>query len=153
MRGPFAVPILALLVPLAACWDPGSGSPSRSRPTPRTSTGVITPTELRDTGASDLYQAIQRLRPQWLVVRGRGSRGARGSPERLVIYLDGTRYGAVGSLRQISPSAVAEIRYYSSSEATTRFGTGHTAGAIVVTTNANPETGRLGSGRAIGRHA
>jgi hypothetical protein len=93
------------------------------------------------TCASDLYQAVQRLRPQWLIVRARGGASGRGSGERVVVYLDGTRYGGIGSLRQISLGGIEEVRYYNSSEATNRFGTGHGAGAIVVlTSKQDPET-------------
>ena len=49
------------------------------------------------------------------------------------VYLDGFRYGGIESLRSISASDVAEVRWLSSMDATTRFGTGNTAGAIAVT--------------------
>jgi hypothetical protein len=49
-----------------------------------------------------------------------------------VVYLDSNRYGTMASLRQLSLGGVQEVRYYGASEATNRYGTGHTGGAILV---------------------
>jgi hypothetical protein len=48
------------------------------------------------------------------------------------VYLDSNRYGSLGSLRSLSLGGIQEVRYFGASEATNRFGTGHTGGAIVV---------------------
>src|SRR6185503_5074982 len=85
--------------------------------------------DLADTGATNLYDAIQRLRPQWLTST-RIRRG--GSGDDLVVYLDSNRYGTMNSLRQLSVGGVQEVRYYGATEATNRYGTGHTGGAILV---------------------
>jgi hypothetical protein len=50
------------------------------------------------------------------------------------VYVDGTRYGNLESLRQIVPSGIFSVRYYSPSNAEARFGPGHLLGAIEVTT-------------------
>jgi hypothetical protein len=97
---------------------------------PRRSTGnVIGGDELNATGATNVYEAVQRLRPQWLT-SARIRRG--GSGDELVVYLDSNRYGTLTSLRSLSLGGIQEVRYYGASEATNRFGTGHTGGAIVV---------------------
>ena len=49
------------------------------------------------------------------------------------VYLDGFRYGSVESLATIPAMNVVEVRWLSAMDATTRFGTGNTAGAIAVT--------------------
>jgi hypothetical protein len=112
--------------------------PTESRPAveERRSTTVITEAELRNSSATNLYQAVQVMRPQWLRTRGPTSLGGTartgGEGSQLMIYMDNTRYGSVESLRSLSLQGIVELRYLDASEATNRFGTGHTMGAIVI---------------------
>lgn len=105
---------------------------------PRRSTTIITGAELAETGAQDLHLAIQTLRPNWLRARpravvGAGTRiGGASANDQIVVYLDQTKHGGIASLQQLSISGVREIRFFESTEATNRFGVGHSAGAIVV---------------------
>ena len=120
------VAVLSLaLCSVAAC----SSGKASSAPKPRANANLVTSEEIVGTGASNLYDAIQRLRPQWLV-SARVRRGGSGDP--LQVYLDGTKYGTVSSLRQLSVGGVQELRYFSANEATSRYGTGNTGGAILV---------------------
>jgi len=127
MTHPLRISVLAFtLVASAAC----SSSKPASKPSPTRRTGnSITADEISNTGTTNLYDAIQRLRPQWLTST-RVRRG--GSGDDLIVYLDSNRYGTMNSLRQLSVGGVQEIRYYGASEATNRYGTGHTGGAILV---------------------
>jgi hypothetical protein len=78
------------------------------------------------------YDLVQRLRPQFL--RGRGvSTGANGQATGPVIYLDNVLFGPTDALRQIRAENVKEIRYLNASDATTRWGTNHDSGVIMVT--------------------
>ena len=52
----------------------------------------------------------------------------------VVVYLNGMRYGGVRSLTTLSAEAVGDITYMNASDATTRFGTGHSGGAILIRT-------------------
>ena len=106
-----------------------SSSKANTSAAPRRTGNVITADEITSTGATNLYDAIQRLRPQWLT-SSRIRRG--GSGDDLQVYLDANRYGQMSSLRSLSVGGVQEIRYFSASEATNRYGTGHTGGAILV---------------------
>lgn len=85
--------------------------------------------DIASTGATNVYDAIQRLRPQWLTST-RIRRG--GSGDDLIVYLESNRYGTMNSLRGLSIGGVQGVRYYSASDATNRYGTGHTGGAILV---------------------
>ena len=102
---------------------------SQSRP------NLIVMEEFQRTSATNVYDAIQQLRPQWLAgVRLRSPAeleqlGVRGT---IVVYLGGVRYGSLESLRELSLLTVTEIRFLDAREATSRYGTGHTAGAIDV---------------------
>lgn len=102
-------------------------------------TSIITASELAESGAQNLYQAVQILRPQWLRARPRTTMGASSSrtgggstADATVVYLDQTRYGGLSSMQQLTLGGVQEMRFYDGVEATNRFGTGHTAGAIVI---------------------
>ena len=72
------------------------------------------------------------LRPAFLVVRGTSSFG-NAAAEVVQVYVDGVRRGDLQVLHQINAVDVKEVRHLSSTEATQRFGTGNTMGAIVVT--------------------
>ena len=86
--------------------------------------------------AANAYELIQRVRPAFLRTRG----AVHGTPGRarqlemvdLVIYFNDARLGGSDELRQIPLSQIREIRYFSAADATTKWGTGHTAGAIQV---------------------
>ena len=120
---------VSLAVTVVGCASTGAGGGTGS------GTNVITVAaieEISDT-ATDAYSVVSRLRPLWLRPRGTGSFGQGGQPSPLVVYLDGARYGSIDTLRSIDSNIVREMQYLSASEATTRFGTGHDQGAILVT--------------------
>jgi hypothetical protein len=86
---------------------------------------------------SDAYDIVKRLRPQYLRGRGASSFGnAAGGRTTAApkVILDGSPIGEIDALRQIPAMNVREIRYLSSSDATTQFGTGYDGGAVVVLT-------------------
>lgn len=101
---------------------------------------VITAEEIAANPTTNAYDLIQRLRPNFLRTRGAvhgtaAPGGASGfEAVDVAVYLDDTRVGGSEQLRQMGTSDIREIRYYSSSEATTKWGTGNTAGAIQVIT-------------------
>lgn len=81
------------------------------------------------------YDALARLRPNWLTSRGPTSFINRGT-EFASVFVDGEQYGNLNSLRNIHASQVADIRYYSSAEAGGRFGVrAGTSGVIEVRMN------------------
>jgi hypothetical protein len=120
--------ILATVATFVACASAGSTSRSQA---PRASVPSTTLTEADVTraGASTAYGTIERLRPWYLsLTRTRGATCER------AVYVDRTRLGGLDALRGISSASVWQIRILDAPEATTRFGTGHCAGAIVVVT-------------------
>lgn len=117
-----ALPLLLMMV--TAC---GAGAATGSR-----SSMVITSDELDAITVPTVYEAVERLRPQFL--RSRGASSVRSpQPTIPVVYVAGVRYGGPDSLRQLRTSDVREIRYLNASDATTRYGTDHAGGAIIVT--------------------
>ena len=114
---------LAVLV-LLACGTTGGG-------TRRGSSNVISREELSNLDISTAYDAVQRLRPHFL--RGRGSASIRDpNPVLPVVYISGVKQGGPEALHRVRVSEVDEIRYINAADATTRYGTGHTGGAIEV---------------------
>jgi hypothetical protein len=96
------------------------------------SSSVVTAEELAAQPMNNLYDALQRLRPRWLVERGTTTLGTGGNP--VVVYLDNQRMGGVEELRNILLQTVHQVRYRDAADATTRYGTGHASGAIEITT-------------------
>lgn len=112
---------------------------ARPAPGTRSDPNVITAEEIAQGPSSNVYELIQRVRPNFLrtrgAVHGSPSNGVnRIEPVDLVVYLNENRLGGSDQLRQIPTSDVREIRYYSASDATTKWGTGHSAGAVQVIT-------------------
>ena len=94
---------------------------------PPSSAQAITAREIAAAASSTTaYEAIERLRPLWL--------SARRTAERPVVYVDNIEFGDFEELYRISPADIEEIRLFRGYDATTRWGTGHTAGVILVIT-------------------
>jgi hypothetical protein len=123
--------LVAATMALTACASSGGGA-SAAKQNPN----VISMEEIVESSASNAYEVIQRLRPNFLRTRGavHGTPGATNAIEMvdLVVYLNENRLGGSDQLRQIATGDIKEIRYFNSSEATTKWGTGHSAGAIQV---------------------
>lgn len=112
----------ALATGLAGCASSGGGESGG----PRRDPNLITAEELADYTTLSAVDVVRRLRPRWLQ-----GRGGQNTP---VLILDGTRMGdAQNELRSISVSDIAEMQYLNASDATMRFGTNFTGGAILVT--------------------
>lgn len=96
---------------------------------------ILTLEEIRGsrTSESNAFELIQKMRPEYL--RSRGSSSLRdATPATAVVYVDDIRYGELDALRTMSADQVFQIQYLSASDATTRFGTDHLGGAILITT-------------------
>jgi hypothetical protein len=84
---------------------------------------VLMSDEIAKANVSTAYEAVSRLRPYFLQTRGTAYP---------IVYVDNVRYGDVTSLREIAVQNIDRIEYISASDATTRFGTGHAGGVIMV---------------------
>ena len=141
--------ILAI-VSLGACASGGSKAPaaapsttaaaSTSTAPKRGSANLITQSEIEAANLETVYDVIERIRPNMLRTRGQMGRvtgaasgGGGAGMSTIKVYLNGTLIGDTSALRGIQASSVKQVEYLSSSDATTRFGTGNDAGAILVT--------------------
>lgn len=116
MRRLALLPVLALTLLLGACASGGNGTTARS------SSDVITLEELETVDTFSAYDAISRLRPQWLRSRVPG--------QDPVVFMNGSQMGGLDILRSVQVSTLAEIRYRNGRDATTRYGTGFGGGTI-----------------------
>ena len=111
------------------------GCASRSGPvTGPTAATSITESEIDSLHASTAYDVIHKLRPQFLISRGKLSLDTRVAPALPRIYLDNQFYGEAGVLRVISAVMIESIRYYSASEAQYKYGQDNAAGVIAIAT-------------------
>jgi hypothetical protein len=92
-----------------------SSTPGASR-----SQNLITEQEIAAITATNAFEAVEKLRPNFLHSRGANASGSdSGLPD---VYLGAVRYGDVSSLRNIAASEVREIRFYKGAEAATKYG-------------------------------
>jgi hypothetical protein len=111
----------------------GAGATQQSTARPHGSRDRITQDELANLDVQNALQAVQRLRPQFLQTRGGATQSINSGPVDIVVYVDQTKMGGPSVLSQIPISDVKEIQYLNAADATQRYGTGHAAGAIIVT--------------------
>ncbi|MDE2804952.1 MAG: hypothetical protein OXN18_07385 [Gemmatimonadota bacterium] len=122
----FALAAILALGGATACATTGESS------APTSGRNEITRAQLDETMVDHVMDAVRLLRPQWL--RARPMR-TPGNPEPVVgVVVDGRVQGTLEDLAQIPISEVERIQFFNAADATIRFGTGYSGGAIVVTT-------------------
>lgn len=89
---------------------------------------LLTEAEISSVDTPTALDAIQRLRPQYLWT------GRFRPADYPMVYVDGMFVGGVNALGDIASTTIREIRRLDALEATTRYGTGHPGGAIVIVT-------------------
>ena len=132
---------LALILFASACASGGGSTSTTAETNTGTATtakrkggssrSVITAEELARANALTVYEAVERLRPQFLQTHGAVS--MQDMTADILVYMDDVRVGGIDVLRRIEPGQVQEIRYVNAKDATTRYGTGHGGGVIEVT--------------------
>jgi hypothetical protein len=81
------------------------------------------------------YDAIARLRPNWLATHGPTSVNTAGGAGVATVFVNGVQYGDLSSLRNIPAYEVADLHYYDVTEAGATFGIkGGASGVIDVRT-------------------
>ncbi|MGH7696874.1 MAG: hypothetical protein ACRENH_17925 [Gemmatimonadaceae bacterium] len=117
--------LTALLTVTAACSGGSGGAPAGTAPSPsqqtRRDANIITRAEIEQaTWATNAFDLVQRLRPNFM--RTSGPTNWSGAAQSAIVRLNDQDMGDFGALRQIQPSTVQEIRYYSAPDATAKFG-------------------------------
>ena len=112
----------------AASGPPKSTSPFGNK-------NLITYEEIKaaKTPGGNAWDLLAQIRPSFLRTRGATSLQDL-TPVQAVVYLDGVRYGKLESLRTLNIDEIREIEFISAGDATTRYGTDHLGGAILIRT-------------------
>jgi hypothetical protein len=92
---------------------------------------LITPEQIATRTDGNAEELIQSLRPGWLRARTAGTFQSQG-PILPEVFLDGTYYGPIVTLRNIPTSSIDNIEFIGASDATTLYGTGYMGGVIHV---------------------
>jgi hypothetical protein len=123
---------LSLLTALIACASSGSGGSSRANP------DNITRVEVRNSNASNAYELVSRLRPNWLRTPATGTiSGGRIQSQSILVYLDRQHLEDLNALKTISADGIESIQWLEPSRVQTILPdvpSGPIAGAIVVKT-------------------
>jgi hypothetical protein len=91
---------------------------------------LITGSEIAAADASNAFELIVRLRPEFL--NPVSERDALHSPTEPVVYVNGLEAGGVRTLREIALDMVGEVRYVAPRDAFTRHGESHRGGEIYI---------------------
>jgi hypothetical protein len=141
--------VAVVVVAAALCWGCSSSGSTAGTASASGSSGITAPrpksggqdlileSEIaaRAGEATNALQIIMKLRPQMLRSRGVISpNDPNGEATTPKIYVDNVSYGNVESLSNINAAQIKEIQYIKATDATTRWGTGHTGGVIMVVT-------------------
>ncbi|NIN73451.1 MAG: hypothetical protein GTO46_16310 [Gemmatimonadetes bacterium] len=94
---------------------------------------MITAAELAEVRVQSVYEAVERLRPQWFTVRP-PRYVTDPTPVVPVAFLDNNMLGDLDQLWTIVVSDAREIRYLDPRKATMRFGMEYNSGIIQVIT-------------------
>jgi|SRR5687768_5754666 len=116
--------LLSILLLTGAC------ASSQSATGQRVDRNVIMQDQIRQNGYRTAYDAVEALRPSWLVTRPDGLTVQR----EVLVYLDNTRLGGVETLRQISAPQILRISWIDAGTAVNRWGVDHSQGVIMVIT-------------------
>lgn len=123
----------ALLAAMIACASSGAGSSgSRASPT------RITRSEIYSANASNAYELINRLRPDWLRTQPTGSvAGGVVRSQSILVYLNRQRLEDLNALKTISVGGIESAEWIDASRVQTVLSdvpSGPIAGAIVIKT-------------------
>lgn len=121
--------VLLLCALLAGCAASTGSSGER-----RSSSNILTRDEIVASGVTNLYDAIQQLRPQFL--RNRGNSSLLGGADQIKVYLNGSELGGTATLRTLVPGNVERVEFVRGADTSVRFGLDNPAGVISVTTSA-----------------
>jgi hypothetical protein len=128
----FRMLMLVLVLWSACCWAPATN------PVVPHSWDVLSTEEFESQNHATAMFLVQRFRPSWLSGREHRPFEVEGwfdHRSKVRLYVDGIPSTlGLEALKTIPGEHVLEIRYLTPMDATTRYGTGHSNGAILVIT-------------------
>ncbi len=121
--------VASLLAFTAGCASAGGGGSASSGGDPN----ILTAAEISiaKAGEATIYDAIQRLRPQYFRTRGRLGNEPGGD---VSVSVDGGPLSTTDALRNIPATTVKEVRYLSANDAAQRYGVRAYSGPVILVT-------------------
>ena len=135
MKVKHGIALMLATASLAACAAPAStGS---SRPANSSRSDVITSDQMRSVQATNLFEAVQRLHPEWLMQRNASTFGAMGARKgsgnsEVQVFMGGQHVGGTDMLRQLPLTEAGSLHYYTAAQSESKFGSGYPNGVIEV---------------------
>ena len=117
--------VLVALLTVSACTGPRPGQ-SGSFDSNR-----ITREQLANSNLDNLFQVIERLRPEWLNSRGPTS-VTNATMTLPSVFMNGQHLGKPDLLRDMKVIDFSEIQFWPAGQAAARFGMGHPRGVIEI---------------------
>jgi len=122
---------LFLLLIVATAFIVGCASAAQQGQSGQGSGSRLTRTQLEAANSNNLYDAIVKLRPEWLSSRGPTSI-TDATPTSVSVFMGGTMLGKADYLKQLTVVDVSEVRYWDPGQASARFGMGHPRGVLEI---------------------
>ena len=122
------------LVTLASTAVSACASANKQTTSQPSSRNRLTREQLASANTANLYDAISKVRPEWLSSRGPTS-VTNSTPTSVDVFMSGSMLGKAESLKEIGVIDVTEVRYWDAASASARFGMGHPRGVIEVSRN------------------
>lgn len=119
--------VIAAVLLSAGCASGGPQGPNRG------DRNSVTQAQLAATNSQNLYDALEKLRPEWLSSRGPTS-VSNATPTIASVYMNGQMLGKIDSLREVRVLDVTSVRFWPAAQASARFGMGHPRGVIEIVT-------------------
>lgn len=129
--------VMAFAVPASLQAQGKSAEPQR------TSRDLLTLAQLKELRVENAYDAVEAVRSIWLRERGPTSFTKSGATVSRadsltgtvpLVYLDRVKLGTVEEMKRVPMRNVFSIQHFNGIEATSRYGVGHSAGVILITT-------------------
>lgn len=119
--------LLASAILLAACASAGEPPPDG-----RGDRYLLTQQQLATSNADNVFDALEKLRPEWLTSRGPVSI-TNSEPSMANVFMNGQMLGKPEILRDVRITDIAHVRYWPAGPAAAKFGMGHPRGVIEIT--------------------
>lgn len=123
--------LVALLLGVGMLWGCASTKTDGAGSNP----DLITREQILETGATNLYDVVNRLRPRWLQVHTTRSFSME---TEIVVFQNDMQLGGPDALKQLTPEIAFEIRWLDGTRAAATLpglmSGRHIAGAIIVST-------------------
>lgn len=123
----FSTLLLAITPLSSACFQV-------ARPGVMPDNSLITEAEIDSAHAGSALETIARLRPMFLISRGKMSFDPKAPPALPNVYVDEMFYGDATTLRVISASTIESIKFYDAADAQLHYGRGNMSGVISIVT-------------------